>query len=331
MLNQIRINFKLLPTPVAGLALGISSLGALWESVTGFNGYIQNATSTIAAVILCILLLRFIIHPKTLWNDLSHHVIGSVVPTFAMATMVVSSSLTATYPATASLLWLAAIVLHIVFLVLFLYHRFQDMQLEHMVPSWFVPPIGLIVAVFTCPQPELFQPICYAILVFGIINYAVLLPVMLNRLIFGDKIPASAKPSIAILAAPASLCLTGYLAFMAQPSPVIVAVLLGIALLMTAVIYMALLHLSRLDFNPGFAAFTFPLVISAKALYSTCDWFASIGIAEHYIAQLHVVALFELWGATAVVTWVSVCYLKFLVVKLQAMYLEHKMRIVVLA
>jgi len=324
MLNQIRINFKLLPTPVAGLALGISSLGALWESVYGFNGYIQNATSTIAAVILLTLLLRFVIHPQTLWNDLSHHVVGSVVPTFAMATMVVSSSLAATYPATASFLWLAAIVMHVVFLVLFLYHRFQDMQLEHMVPSWFVPPIGLIVAVFTCPQPAQFQSICYAILVFGLINYALLLPVMLNRLIFGDKIPANAKPSIAILAAPASLCLTGYLAFMPQPSPVIVAVLLGIALLMTLVIYMALLHLSRLTFNPGFAAFTFPLVISAKALYSTSDWFVSIGIAEHYIAQLHVVALFELWGATAVVTWVSVCYIKHFFTKLKNMHIAHK-------
>lgn len=324
MLNQIKINFKLLPTPVAGLALGISSLGALWESIYGFNGYVQNTTSTIAGVILLTLLLRFIIHPQTLWNDLSHHVVGSVVPTFAMATMVVSSSLTAIYPATASFIWLAAIVLHVVFLVMFLYHRCQDMQLQHMVPSWFVPPIGLIVAVFTCPQPELFKPICYAILVFGIVNYAVLLPVMINRLIFGEKIPASAKPSIAILAAPASLCLTGYLAFMTQPSPVIVAVLLGIALLMTVVIYMALLHLSRLDFNPGFAAFTFPLVISAKALYSTGDWFASIGIAEQYISQLHVVALFELWGATAVVAWVSIGYIKYLIIKLQNMHTAHK-------
>ena len=330
MLNQIRINFKLLPTPVAGLALGISSLGALWESVYDFNGYIQTATSAIAAMILLALFLRFIIHPQTLWNDLSHHVVGSVVPTFAMATMVVSSSLTAVYPVISSTLWLVAIAMHLVFLVLFLYHRFQDMQLQHMVPSWFVPPIGLIVAVFTCPQPELFKPICYAILVFGIINYALLLPVMLNRLIFGEKIQASAKPSIAILAAPASLCLTGYLAFMSQPSPIIVAVLLGIALLMTVVIYMALLHLSRLTFSPGFAAFTFPLVISAKALYSTSDWFADIGIAEHYISQLHVVALFELWGATAVVTWVSVCYLKCLLTKVQNMYIAHKIERIIL-
>jgi len=329
MLNQIRINFKLLPTPAAGLALGISSLGALWESVYDFNGYIQTATAVVAAAILFSLLLRFIIYPKTLLNDLSHHVVGSVVPTFAMATMVVSNSLITSSPALSTTIWLAAIVAHLVFLVVFLYHRVKDMQLQHMVPSWFVPPIGLIVAVFTCPQPEKFESLCYAILVFGIVNYALLLPVMLNRLIFGEKIQAGAKPSIAILAAPASLCLTGYLAFVSEPSPIIVAVLLGIAVLMTMVIYMALLHLSRLTFHPGFAAFTFPLVISAKALYSIGDWLEKVGISEHYISQLHVVALFELGGATVVVAWVSACYIKCLVVKLQNMYIAHKTQIAI--
>jgi len=116
---------------------------------------------------------------------------------------------------------------------------------------------------------------------------------------------------------------------MSEPSPIIVAVLLGIAVLMTMVIYMALLHLSRLTFHPGFAAFTFPLVISAKALYSTGDWLEKVGISEHYISQLHVVALFELGGATVVVAWVSACYIKCLVAKLQSMYIAHKTQIAV--
>ena len=209
-------------------------------------------------------------------------------------------------------------------MMMFLYHRFQDMQLKHMLPSWFVPPIGLIVAVFTCPQPEKFESICYGILIFGMVNYAILLPVMLNRLIFGEKVPTGAKPSIALIAAPASVCLVGYLAFVSQPSPIIVAVLFGIALLMTLVTYIALLHLSSLTFTPAFSAFTFPLVVSAKGVFSTEGWFVSAGIAEQYISQLHIVALFELWGATAVVSWVSVGYIKHFIVKLRAMYIAHK-------
>ncbi|MFT5879400.1 MAG: exfoliative toxin A/B [Moritella sp.] len=92
-LKLLKVNFQLLPT--LGLALGIASVGGLWESVYGFKGYIQAFTALVAAGILAALLLRFILHPQTLWNDLSHHVVGSVVPTFAMAIMVVVSSLTA--------------------------------------------------------------------------------------------------------------------------------------------------------------------------------------------------------------------------------------------
>jgi tellurite resistance protein TehA-like permease len=36
-------------------------------------------------------------------------------------------------------------------------------------------------------------------------------------------------------------------------------VLLGIAVLMTGIIYLAFIKLLRLPFSPGYAAFTFPL------------------------------------------------------------------------
>ena len=320
MFNQIKNNFKFLPTPLAGLALGISSLGALWESLYPAHGMIQTITAIIAAVMLVSLLLRFILHPQSLWADLSHHVVGSVVPTFAMASMVVASACNNNWPQLATAIWLLAIVSHVVFLAIFVYQRLRNMQIEHMVPSWFVPPVGIIVAVFTCPQPVMFSDLCQAILIFGLVSYAILLPIMLNRLIFCEKVPAGARASIGILAAPASLCLTGYLAYTTAPSPLIVAVLLGIALLMTLVIYMALVHLLRMPFNPGFSAFTFPLVISAKALYSTSYWMQSVDIASHYVVQVQLIAQFELWVATAIVVWVSCAYLKCLLTKLTALY-----------
>lgn len=47
----------------------------------------------------------------------------------------------------------------------------------------------------------------------------------------------------------------------------LVALLFGIAILMTAVIYFAFWRLLRLQFSPGYAAFTFPMAIGATALY----------------------------------------------------------------
>jgi len=79
--------------------------------------------------------------------------------------------------------------------------------------------------------------------------YGLMLPLMLYRLIFSHEVPDAAKPTIAILAAPASLSLAGYLTVSQDPSLLLVAVLLGIAVLMTGIIYLAFIKLLRLPFS----------------------------------------------------------------------------------
>ena len=118
-----------------------------------------------------------------------------------------------------------------------------------MVPSWFVPPIGIIVADVSFSGNPVLEPVANATLVFGLLVYAVMLPIMVYRLIFSHEVPDAAKPTIAIMAAPASLSLAGYLTVTASPSPVIIGLLFGIAVLMTFIIYMAFFKLLRLPFS----------------------------------------------------------------------------------
>ena len=301
MLNISRNRFANVPTPMAGLALGIASLGWAWENMGLFTGGAQMLGAIIAAVLLLILTAKFVLHPQLLRQDLAHPVVGSVVPTFAMATMVVSKALGGQL---GSGLWLFAIALHLVFLVTFAWHRLKDFQLHHMVPSWFVPPIGIIVADVASPGGA-FAPLAQGLLWFGIVCYAVMLPMMLYRLIFCAEVPDAAKPTIAIMAAPASLSLAGYLTVTAEPAPVLVAVLLGIAVLMTALIYLAFIKLLRLPFSPGYAAFTFPLVIGATALFKVAAWAETLGLDTAVINQLRWMAEGELVIATLVVSYVA--------------------------
>ncbi|MCW8331301.1 TDT family transporter [Photobacterium sp. SDRW27] len=296
------------PTPMAGLALGIASLGWCWENGADLHGYGQLMGAAIASVLLSILLIKFLCHPKLLWNDLTHPVVGSVVPTFAMGIMVVSNAVGQFAPDAGQALWLFAVILHLIFLVLFAYHRVVDFELHHMVPSWFVPPIGIIVADVSFPGGVLL-PIAEGALYFGMAVYAVMLPVMIYRLIFSHEIPDAAKPTIAIMAAPASLSLAGYLTVMQEPSPVVIGLLVGIAVLMTFVIYVAFYRLLRLPFSPGYAAFTFPMVISVTALFKVVAWMSGFGFAAHYINQVHALATIELYVATAVVSYVALRYL----------------------
>ncbi|MDC5703390.1 TDT family transporter [Vibrio europaeus] len=299
------------PTPMAGLALGIASLGWCWENAAPFDGYAQWSGAAIASVLLAVLAIKFLFHNHLLREDLAHPVVGSVVPTFAMGTMVVSNSLGHFYPLAGDLLWLFAVGLHIVFLVSFIYHRAQEFELHHMVPSWFVPPVGIIVADVSFSGNPVLSHIADGALLFGMVAYAVMLPMMIYRFMFTHEIPDAAKPTMAIMAAPASLSLAGYLTVTADPSPVIIGLLFGIAILMTAIIYLAFFKLLRLPFSPGYAAFTFPMVIGATALFKLAAWMETTGVANKYIVQVQWIAAIELVVATLVVSYVALRYLSF--------------------
>ena len=299
------------PTPMAGLALGIGSLGWCWENAVPFNGYAQWAGAAIAGLLLAILSVKFLFHGHLLREDLAHPVVGSVVPTFAMATMVVSNSLGHFWPIAGDVVWLLSVGLHVVFLVSFIYHRAKDFKLHHMVPSWFVPPVGIIVADVSFPGNQLLSPIAHWVLLFGMLAYAVMLPMMIYRFMFTHEVPDAAKPTMAILAAPASLALAGYLTVTGHPSPVIAALLFGIAVSMTTIIYVSFFRLLRLPFSPGYAAFTFPMVIGSTALYKLAAWMDRLGMAGKYVAQIHWLASFELIVASIVVGYVALRYLAF--------------------
>ena len=149
------------------------------------------------------------------------------------------------------------------------------------------------------------------------ISYAILLPLMLYRLIFLTEVPNAAKPTIAIMAAPASLSLAGYLTVVPEPNLLLCAILLGIAVLMTIAIYFAFWNLLRLQFSPGYAAFTFPMAIGATALYKCSALVAGIPGGEEYATQLHILATIELVIAALVIFHVLTLYFKNLKMFLQ--------------
>ena len=310
MLKAFPSRFRSLPTPMAGLALGIASLGWCLENALPLHGWGQIAGAVIASSLLLLLVCRFSLHADTLWADLKHPVVGSIVPTFAMALMVISRALLDALPKFAVGLWLVAVVLHLLALVFFAWFRFHDNVMEKMVPSWFVPPVGIIVADVSFPGVPELLPLAQVLLVVGLVSYAIMLPTMLYRLIFLPQVANAAKPTIAIMAAPASLSLAGYLSVSTEPHLLLVALLFGIAILMTFAIYFAFWHLLRLQFSPGYAAFTFPMAIGATARYKLAALMGTFNGMGEYVSELRWLAHFELAVAAIVILYVFVLYLK---------------------
>ncbi len=308
MVSATRLRLATFPTPAAGLALGIASLGWCWESsMMPAGGMVQTGAAYLAMLIALTLLAKFLLNPKVLWNELAHPVVGSVIPTLAMTWMVISKTLGMLDETLGILIWYSAIAMHLGFLLIFVVNRARRFHISHMLPSWFVPPVGLVVGALTCPG-ESCMFTANLLLQFGIITYLIMVPLMLFRLIFSEAVMDTAKPTIAILAAPPNLCLAGYLALTPEPSMLFVLFMLGIALLMTAVVYIAFFVLLRLPFSPAYAAFTFPVVIGATAMFKTTGFLAERNIDTGLTQQVEMIAQGELWIATAVVSYVALRY-----------------------
>ena len=285
MFKKLHYKVRGLPTPLAGLALGIASLGWCLENALPLAGWGQTTGAVIGLVMIGFLVLRFTAHHDTLWADLKHPVVGSIVPTFAMCLMVVSKTAGHWMPEAGVVLWCAAVLLHLA-------------------------ALGIVVADVTFPEVAVLLPFAKILFWMGAAAYAVLLPLMIYRLFFLPEVPNGAKPTIAILAAPASLLLAGYLTVEKDPSLLLVALLFGIAILMTVVIYFAFWRLLRLQFSPGYAAFTFPMAIGATALYKLSNLVAGFPGALHYAHQIRFLAHVEVTVAAVVILYVAALYAK---------------------
>ncbi|WP_349763574.1 TDT family transporter [Fusobacterium sp. SYSU M8D902] len=269
--------FKALPVALTGLALGISGISGALSAI--FNPAFLYIGNFISLMLLLPIITKNFLHFDVFKEELKHPTIGSFIPTLDMALMNFSVVLYHFSPVLGKGLWLLCIVLHFIFGTSFIYHRCNSWNMHHMIPSWFVPPIGIVVACVSSSSmgmPFLTQIIFYI----GFVFYIVMLPLMLYRIIFVERIDDARLPTFAIMAAPPNLCLAGYLVAFSSPNPTIVNFLFPLGIFMTALIYIAMFKIFRLDFTPVYASFTFPLAISSTAILKYSKYISSFDLAR---------------------------------------------------
>lgn len=269
--------FKSLPVALTGLALGISGVsGALAIIFTPTILYIGNF---ISLGLLLPIVIKNILHFEVFKEELKHPTLGSFIPTLDMALMNFSVILYGLSPLAGKILWLLCILLHFIFATSFIYHRFNSWDINHMVPSWFVPPIGIVVACVDSALMEM-PTLAHILFYIGFIFYIIMLPMMLYRLIFIERIDDARLPTFAIMAAPPNLCLAGYLVAFSNPSSAIINFLFPLGLFMTALIYIAMFRIFKINFAPVYASFTFPLAISSTAILKYSKYIKEIDLVR---------------------------------------------------
>lgn len=305
---------KNVPIPIAGVALGTVALGTLlgtWSLAA------QSVCCVVAAVMIALLLAKIVRYPQMIRDDLNNSIMASVSGTLFMTLMQLAAFAARFLYVAAFVLWVCAVIGHLVLIVWFTLRFIRRFKLPEVFPTYFICYVGIIVASVTSPAFHQ-EGLGTCLLWFGFTCYIALFGIVTYRYA-KHEIPEGARPLFCIYAAPMSLSLVGYLAVSQQPSAVFVAVLLVLAQILLLFVVFHLPKFMRLDFYPSFAAMTFPFVISATALLRSTDFLASLGaLAEPLDIGLSILVVVETVFAAFMVVFVVGHYVRFFIRELKA-------------
>lgn len=265
--------FEILPTGISGLMLALFALGNMLKSI---SEYIRYSCGILGFLLFLMLIIKALFYYKNLEGEFRNVAIASVMPTFSMGTMILGAYILPFNRSIGILLWYAAILIHIILMVLFTKKYIINFKTENVLPSWYIVYVGIATASLTGKSinPALAQHCFY----FGLISYLILTPIILNRVYRVKEIIKPDLPTKVIMAAPGSLCLAGYLVLFEHKSIAMVVFLLVISQFLYILVLKELPSLLKLSFYPSFSAFTFPTVITAFSLKLSAKYFLSIGI-----------------------------------------------------
>ena len=267
------MNFlKRVPLPLSGVALGFAALGNL---LSAYNMSFKVICGVLAFIGLILITGKYLSDIEAFTTDMKNPVIASVSGTYTMALMLLAVYIKPVVPAFAIALWYIAVVLHFILIIYFTLNivlkiKIPD-EMMKIAASFFIVYVGIAVASVTAPAFKniVLGQICFWI---GFILYIPFFIYVSYRYIkLGNK-KIEAKALACIYAAPASLCVAGYIGSFEQKNILFLGGLYIFSLLMYLVgtaaaidLFVSFVKNNDFKFYPSFAGLTFPFVISAIA------------------------------------------------------------------
>ena len=299
---------KKVPVPLCGVMLGTAALGNLLQS---YSEGVRYVCGVVAGLLLVLVLLKWILFPKMVKEDLGNPIMASVAGTFPMALMLLSVYVKPFIGQAAFYIWILAILLHVALIIYFTVKFVVKLQMPKVFASYYIVYVGIAVASITAPAYEQLK-IGAAAFWFGFVCLLALLVLVTIRYVKYPNVPDPAKPLICIDAAPMSLCIAGYVQSVTPKSAGFLLGMFVVACVLYVFALVKAIGFLKMPFFPSYASFTFPFVISAIASKQTMACLANLG---QPMPALQYVVLVETIIAVVFVAYVLVRFLKFIFCK----------------
>ena len=296
---------KKYPLPIVGLMLGLAAAGNLVQS---YGEVYHSAFGILSAILLLLMIAKIAMYPKGVKESLANPVVASVFPAFSMGIMIISTYIKVYSLSLGFIIWIIGIVLHIMLILWFTKTFVFNFEIKQVFPSWFVVYVGIVVISVTGPAFKMANAGQVAFW-FGLITYLILLPIVLYRIIKVKELPEGTLPTLAILAAPASLLLAGYMNSFKTKNMTMVWFLMALSIIMYIAVIIMLVKLLRLKFYPSYSGFTFPLVISGIGIKLTNGFLIK---SAQPISSLKYLVKFQEVVGVVITLYVLIRYIQFL-------------------
>ena len=192
--------------PVCGVMLGTAALGNLLQNYSEGIRYVCGAFS---AFLLVLVLLKLILFPGKVKEDMGNPIMASVAGTFPMSLMILSTYVKPFIGQVSFYIWALAIALHLALIIYFTVKFILKLQMSKVFASYYIVYVGIAVAAITAPAYE--KPaVGSAAFWFGFVTLIILLVLVTYRYLNFKEIPEPARALVCIYAAPTSLCIAGY-------------------------------------------------------------------------------------------------------------------------
>ena len=262
-----------IPLPLSGVMLGFAALGNLLQS---YGEWLRAICGAVSFVLFVLLVLKFLVLPASLKEDMKNPVTASVSATFPMGMMLLTVYAKPFLGAVSFWLWCLAVALHAALIVYFTVTFLLKLQLQKVFASYYIVYVGIVVGSVTAPAYAM-QPFGMALFYFGFASLALLLGLVFYRYIKYQDVPEPARPLFCISAAPTSLCLAGYLQSAGEKSQAWLIILSVLAGLIYLIVLTKLPQFLKLKFYPSYAAFTFPFVITGVTFKQLAGFYSKAG------------------------------------------------------
>lgn len=261
-MKKIIAKTKNMPIAVVPTMVGAATLSNMYLPL-GFT-WIRHITMIAATVVLLAYLLKIVCHFSTAKAEYSNTIPASLYAGIPMIIMILGSYYFDFNNTIGKSLWLIGLAIHTIHIIVFTYRNvIKNFNKDTFMPSWFVTYNGIMVSVVVGGVMN--EPIISKIVVYyGIAVLCIIMPFMIYRL-STHPINPPVFLTQAIVLAPSSLCVVGYLNVIKEPNAIVVYALYLLVLCSLAFVLYKMPKFFKVQFNPGYAALTFPMAIGIVA------------------------------------------------------------------